>query len=262
MPESDSEDDQEYIPPAEDPSSASSDEEDGPDAKRARVISPKPEEDEAAKKLAREDAWKSFQASMSTESSTPLKNEPKRMIKVEKKHLFAGQEVVEIVEVEEDSTDAKKWPRWIPPDDEEGQNQDRTENAPITQSEHAQPETPELSERSVIQSVTVSIQESTPASTSSSVGKPAPRRPGPRKSKTTLASQPSSSKPKKISMLEKSAMDWRSHIGSQTGAELKDELEQNRRGGGYLEKVEFLDRVQERKEDVLEKNKGTKRRRT
>ena len=63
-------------------------------------------------------------------------------------------------------------------------------------------------------------------------------------------------------MLEKSSMDWRSHVGSNEDSGLKDELEANRRGGGYLEKVEFLERVQERKEEVLENNKSTKRRRT
>jgi hypothetical protein len=42
---------------------------------------------------------------------------------------------------------------------------------------------------------------------------------------------------------------------------MKDELEANRRGGGYLEKVEFLNRVDARKEDALEASKSTKRRR-
>ena len=41
----------------------------------------------------------------------------------------------------------------------------------------------------------------------------------------------------------------------------KDELEANRRSGGYLEKIEFLKRVDERKEEALEANKSNKRRR-
>lgn len=53
-------------------------------------------------------------------------------------------------------------------------------------------------------------------------------------------------------------MDWQSHINAEG---LKSELEANRRGGGYLEKVEFLQRVDERKEDALEANKKGKRRR-
>lgn len=54
-------------------------------------------------------------------------------------------------------------------------------------------------------------------------------------------------------------MDWRAHVDSQEVS--KDELEANRKGGGYLEKVEFLKRVEERKEDKLEANKSNKRRR-
>jgi Bucentaur or craniofacial development len=54
-------------------------------------------------------------------------------------------------------------------------------------------------------------------------------------------------------------MDWRAHIESQSG--VKDELEANRRGGGYLEKMDFLHRVEERREDVFEASKSSKRRR-
>ena len=41
---------------------------------------------------------------------------------------------------------------------------------------------------------------------------------------------------------------------------MKDELEANRRGGGYLEKQEFLQRVETRKDEVLEAAKGKRRR--
>ncbi|ESK96389.1 craniofacial development protein 1 [Moniliophthora roreri MCA 2997] len=235
MPSSDSEDDGNYIPPANDPESSSS-EDDEPDAKRARVTSPKPsEEDEAAKKLARETAWKNFKESVEGGNSTSEQNDqPKKTVKVEKRHLFAGEQVVEVVEVPEDSPDAKKWPRWVPP-----------EKQPQTTAESSDTHVP---------------QESP---VPSSLSKPPLKRPGPRKSKTNLSTLPSgsSSKPKKMTMLEKSAMDWRSHVSSEQDSGLSDELTANRRGGGYLEKVEFLERVNERKEDVLEQNKGAKRRR-
>ncbi|KAJ8087383.1 hypothetical protein PM082_006213 [Marasmius tenuissimus] len=243
---SDSEDDQEYIPPVEDPnSSSSSDDENEPDAKRTRP-NPNPE-DEAAKNVSRENAWKDFQASMTTETSKDEDTTPKRMVSVEKRYLFAGEEVVEVVQVAEDSAEAKKWPRWLP-SDESGQTAQSV---------------PEPPAEDVVHAITATIQETLPVQASSSAAaKPPPKRPGPRKSKIQLSATPSSSKPKKITMLEKSAMDWRSHVGSPGDSELKDELEANRRGGGYLEKVEFLERVQERKEEVLEHNKGTKRRRT
>lgn len=53
-------------------------------------------------------------------------------------------------------------------------------------------------------------------------------------------------------------MDWQKHISTDG---LTDELEANRRSGGYIEKVEFLQRVDERKEGSLEASKSNKRRR-
>jgi Bucentaur or craniofacial development len=55
-------------------------------------------------------------------------------------------------------------------------------------------------------------------------------------------------------------MDWNAHVNTQQDAAIKDELEANRRGGGYLEKVEFLKRVEERKDDALEASKSKRRR--
>jgi hypothetical protein len=56
-------------------------------------------------------------------------------------------------------------------------------------------------------------------------------------------------------------MDWSAHLNTQQDPAIKDELEANRRGGGYLEKVEFLKRVDERKEDVIDAHRSSKRRR-
>ncbi len=52
-------------------------------------------------------------------------------------------------------------------------------------------------------------------------------------------------------------MDWKAHTQN---PELQDELEANRRGGGYLEKVDFLQRVEDRREENLEAMKSRKRR--
>lgn len=126
----------------------------------------------------------------------------------------------DVVEVPEDSPDAKKWPLWQQP-----------------QPSSSSPPPP-----------------STPL--------PKPRPPGPRKPKTSLTAlpTPSSQKAKKLSTLDKSAMDWRAHLDSQQDSTLKHELEANRRGGGYLEKVEFLKRVEDRKEDALDAVKSRKHR--
>ena len=79
-------------------------------------------------------------------------------------------------------------------------------------------------------------------------------------------------------------MDWRAHVEAESrsassgsgyvaqeggdgrgaggggGAVMRDELEANRRGGGYLDKVDFLDRVGARREELFEKERSGKRR--
>jgi hypothetical protein len=47
-------------------------------------------------------------------------------------------------------------------------------------------------------------------------------------------------------------MDWKSHLDSSTN--VRDELEANRRSGGYLEKKEFLDRVGDRRAESWDKS--------
>ncbi|KAJ8509388.1 hypothetical protein ONZ45_g8430 [Pleurotus djamor] len=228
--ESDSETDDDYVPAQDQDSSSSEDEGVSvlPDASEALRPS---EEEKIAKKSAKDALWASFQASVASTSSAPSKPEgkPRIMVKVEKRYNFAGEDVVEVVEVEEDSTDARKWPLWTPQESDTA----------------AQASTPDIS------------ADSSPAPPPS---KPSAstKRPGPRKSKTLLTSGPP--KAKKLSTLEKSAMDWKAHVTS--GSELQDELEANRRAGGYLEKVDFLKRVEDRKEDVLEANRSAKRRKT
>lgn len=149
-------------------------------------------------------------------------------------------------EVPEDSDEAKKWPRWQPFSQE-------TPSSSASISEHSSAYLP------------LGSGTSSPASLSTATPNPPAvkptKKPGPRKSKITLASQSSTQKAKKLTTLDKSAMDWRSHVGRGETSDLKDELEANRRGGGYLEKVEFLQRVEDRKEDALEANKTGKRRR-
>ncbi|KAJ7669319.1 bucentaur or craniofacial development-domain-containing protein [Mycena polygramma] len=221
---SDSEDDSDFVPPVEEGGECSDSSDDEPELKRARTGSPKPtaEEDEASKK-ARELLWASFQASVDAPVNKP-EEESKIMVKIQKRYLYAGEYTVEVVEVPEGSAEAKKWPLWHPPEE-------------ATPSESQDP----------------------PAGPSTSVAAPPPKRPGPRKPKTSLANIPTQ-KARKLSTLDKSAMDWRAHVNAEP-PDMKDELDANRRGGGYLEKVEFLNRVDARKEDALEASKSTKRRR-
>lgn len=140
----------------------------------------------------------------------------------------------EVVEVPEDSEDAKKWPLWS----ESGASNQNTADGGDPASNSS-----------------ATLANSTTENSKSKAR-------GPRKSKLVLPSLPTSSQPKarKLTTLDKSSMDWKVHVNSD-GATTKDELEANRRSGGYLGKIEFLQRVNERKDNILEDNQAKKRRR-
>lgn len=148
----------------------------------------------------------------------------------------------EVKEVPENSEEAKKWPLWQP-SPAEGAGQGSLTASPPAQATAS----PDCGTSSASQ------LGSTPARSL--------KKPGPRKPKTKLGPIPAPPKAKKLTTLDKSAMDWKSHVSGVQDPVLKDELEANRRGGGYLEKVEFLQRVGERKDEAFEANKTAKRRR-
>ena len=162
----------------------------------------------------------------------------------------------QVVEVPEGSADAKKWPLWVPPKDSNTKDSEADSSAKL-------PIHP-LSEETTLQAAGPSTS-GTEASTSSTpeLHKPLAalgKRPGPRRPKTLLNAPVG--KAKKLSTLEKSSMDWKSHLQAETmaGTQLEGELEANRRGGGYLERVEFMERVGARREEIFEQGRSTKRR--
>jgi hypothetical protein len=161
----------------------------------------------------------------------------------------------EVVEVPEDSPEAKTWPLWKGPSSDLSQRPSDSLN-PVEASIEANTSEIDLCADSTTD---VQSQSKSPSFVVSKLG--LNKRPGPRKPKTTLAPLPTS-KPKKITTLDKSAMDWRAHIQTEQemGSSLKDELEAHRKAGGYLEKVEFLKRVDERKEENMDDLKSSKRR--
>ncbi|KAI0278031.1 bucentaur or craniofacial development-domain-containing protein [Russula aff. rugulosa BPL654] len=189
------------------------------------------------------------------------------MVKIVKRHRFAGEDVVEIVDVPEDSADAKKWPLW-------SHQKARTKQRSTRKWSRY---TDAIHRGTAIRTRTRSTAAVAAASASSSSSVPVPssaqaqplttKRPIRRKPKLQLAELPSaggSQKGKKLTTLEKSALDWKAHVDSSRTSgspELASELEANRRGGGYLEKVEFLQRVGDRKGQAFEANKDQKRRR-
>ncbi|KIL63530.1 hypothetical protein M378DRAFT_665629 [Amanita muscaria Koide BX008] len=166
------------------------------------------------------------------------------MIKVCKRYHFAGENVTEVVEVPEDSPDAKKWPVWQSLDEMEASAPEGPISPPSSENHP---------------------NSAPPTESPSNPPAPAPsgKRPGPRKTKTRLPELPgrSSTTAKKLTTLDKSVMDWKAHVQSSENEVLHDELEANRRGGGYLEKVEFLQRVDERKDAILDAANTSKRKR-
>ncbi|KAH6900853.1 bucentaur or craniofacial development-domain-containing protein [Coprinopsis sp. MPI-PUGE-AT-0042] len=228
---SDSEDDGDYVPPEGEDSSSDS------ETEKPTNATPEENRDNMGSKDMKK-IWESFEASISSASSSKSLEPGLKKVKVVKRYRFAGQEHQEVLEVPEGSEEARKWPAYQKTD---------LEGAP------------ELGSKAPVVSDPVAPQ---PEPTEHPGPKPQPvkRKPGPRKPKTALAPLPGASKAKKITTLEKSAMDWKAHLDSEKQTGVQDELEANRRGGGYLEKVEFLQRVEERKEDKLDAERSTKRR--
>ena len=154
----------------------------------------------------------------------------------------------EVKEVPADSDEAKKWPHWKPSDD--------ATNAPATSTSASVSHGPGPSGVSEGASAPSSAPAAVPISAKPVLAK----RAGPRKSKSKLGEIPKKEPVKRLTTLDKSAMDWRAHVEGESSSTIKDELEANRRGGGYLEKQEFLQRVEARKEDVLDATNGKRRR--
>ena len=166
-----------------------------------------------------------------------------------------------MADVPEDSQDAKKWPRWVNPEGHE--LTDLPSSSPKDATDTAASEVEKPQEDRSLQNICVDTTRSTSDPIPPSVPKPQPKRAGPRKSKITLAPLPGSGKAKKLTTLDKSAMDWKTHLQTESaaGSSVADELSANRKSGGYLEKVEFLKRVGERKDEALESLNSSKRRR-
>ncbi|KAF6757812.1 bucentaur or craniofacial development-domain-containing protein [Ephemerocybe angulata] len=234
-PEDDSEDDDEdYVPPKEENGSSSETEDESGTQGTIQEVETKAEKKDLSK------VWQDFQATVAGTSAKPIQRGDsghggeRTKVKVVKKFRFAGQEHEEVVEVFENSEDAKRWLRY----------QEPSTSTSLNPPDHQKPST----------------------STPTPAPLPPKRKPGPRKPKTTLAPLPSKSAPlKKLTTLEKSALDWAKHTSQPSSSDgvtpTAEELEAHRRGGGgYLDKVEFLNRVEERKESMLSsQGSGAKR---
>ncbi|KDR72560.1 hypothetical protein GALMADRAFT_228844 [Galerina marginata CBS 339.88] len=257
--DSEDDNDEDYVPPEKQDSDSEPSEAEGGNDGNGAI--PEATVDEETKKRTRDALWSSFQASLANPSKlTEAETSTNKMVKIERRYRFAGDEVVEVVEVPEDSQETKKWPLW--------KDSSVERKATFSTSSVSHSPVPMALAQDVKQSDAsrASSSNSTPTPSSSNIGpavvKPGTKRPGPRKPKTSLAPLPGPAKAKKLTTLDKSAMDWKSHLQAEqvAGSSIKDDLEANRRAGGYLEKLEFLKRVEDRKEENLDDMKSTKRR--
>ncbi|KAF9515135.1 hypothetical protein BS47DRAFT_1342295 [Hydnum rufescens UP504] len=152
-----------------------------------------------------------------------------------------------MMEVPEDSNDARVWvasqtanpPNVIASPMLSTSVPEACSHSPFHPSTSAQsPSSPALPIRSTpTTSTSVAISGITPKTTTT----------GPKKAGGLSALL--TSRPKKISALEKSRLDWNEHISSES-TDVKSELEANRRGGGFLAKMDFLGRVEGRRENI------------
>ncbi|KAF8734783.1 Bucentaur or craniofacial development, partial [Rhizoctonia solani] len=241
------EDDDDYVPGEQD---SDSDSETGREAKKPRT-----EEalDTKNNKLLPDDAardalWSSFLESTRAEPvgsniSTP-KSEAK-MVTIEKKYRFAGEDVIEKVVVAEDTPEAREWCKHQATDDR-GASSTTTPDISTPGSRNLTLSTSPLPP--------VELKDSKTEIPSSVKPKP------PTKPRKPLSGLAAAAKPKKLTTLDKSRLDWQSHLASATQEE-RDELERNRKAGGagYLEKVDFLARVDQRKDGVFEDSKRKRR---
>ncbi|KEP49491.1 bucentaur or craniofacial development protein [Rhizoctonia solani 123E] len=240
------EDDNDYVPGEKDSDSES---DTGPETKKPRTgdtpdaPATKPLADDAARNA----LWNSFLKSTqpeTTDSKIPTSKSDVQTITIERKYRFAGEDVIEKLAVAEDSPEAQGWCKQ----QFKGGQSTSSIVTPTVSSPDPGSSTPNTS--------SLHPPEMNPCTVNTLSTKPKLLP----KSRRSLSSLAAMGKPKKLTTLDKSRLDWQSHLVSTTQEE-RDELEQNRKAGGagYLEKVDFLARVGERRDNVFEDNKRKRR---
>ncbi|CAE6467870.1 unnamed protein product [Rhizoctonia solani] len=241
------EDDDDYVPGEQD---SGSDSETHRETKKLRT---EDNLDTTTKKTLLDDAarnalWRSFLESTQaevTDSNKPTPKSETKTITIEKKYRFAGEDVIEKVVVAEDSPEAQAWRKHQTTEDQ----CTKSTTTPSISTPGSGSSTPNAGQLPPIE--TKNQSTGVPP-----LAKPKP----PAKPRKSLSGLAAAAKPKKLTTLDKSRLDWQSHLASTTQEE-RDELEQNRKAGGagYLEKVDFLTRVNQRREGVFEDSKRKRR---
>ncbi|WVQ63001.1 uncharacterized protein L199_001150 [Kwoniella botswanensis] len=228
-------------------SSSTDDEDQDQDDKVNGKVDGKVDEIEERKRKAREE-FERMKAELSTFTNDTKGKESgqEELVEIKRARRFAGEIIYETVKLKKDD------PETIAFFSKQDQNRTTSESKEgTTNTSENQSDIPKDDHSSSIP--TQGQQKQSPITTSAPA--PAPRPKGPpirRKPRQSLEAMSAAlDKGKKMTTLEKSQMDWRSHTTSTTG--LSDELALNRKnGGGYLDKKDFLDRVGERRSDTFD----------
>ncbi|GJJ10648.1 hypothetical protein Clacol_004875 [Clathrus columnatus] len=232
---------------------------------------PSEEEERAQKEKTRQQLWESFQASLASPNplSTQQKQSLPRLVKVVKKYRFAGEDVIKVEDVPENSPEATKWPRWDPSTSQYTVNETSTPGTVDTPSplestsshvednvgSKASDVPPPRTTKKTRKSLDAMFASATASATASAMSKF-----NATTDESAILSKLLRVKGQKLTTLDKSAMDWREHVQSVDDVS-KDEIEKNRRSGGsYLSKVEFLQRVEERMENAAEEGRSKRKR--
>ncbi|CAE6349982.1 unnamed protein product [Rhizoctonia solani] len=233
------EDDKDYIPSE----NVDSESDAGPERKKPRT---EDTSDIPATKILADDAtrnalWDSFLESTKSEATNSNIVTEVQTIVIERKYRFAGEDVIEKVAVAEDSSEAQEWSKH----QSTGDQSTNSGATPIISTPGSESSTPKTSSL-----------ETNRTDTKTPPVKPKP----PTKPRRSLSNLAAAGKSKKLTTLDKSRLDWQSHLASSTQEE-RDDLERNRKAGGagYLEKVDFLARVGERRDTVFEDGKRKRR---
>ncbi|TYJ53536.1 hypothetical protein B9479_005805 [Cryptococcus floricola] len=214
----------------------SGDEEDGDEeeriAKKAKIEEKEKDEAEERRRKAREEFEK-----MKAEAAGPaeVRQAEEEMVEIKRPRRFAGETIFETVKLRASDPEAIAYFEKLKNGDEK----------PVLPAEESvtKPETP--------------LAETSASPVPAAPQAPKPKGPPRRKRQTLEQMSAALDKGKKMTTLEKSQMDWKSHTSSST--KMEDELAANRRSGGYLANRDFLDRVGERKSETYDQQ-GTRKR--
>ncbi|XAO26919.1 hypothetical protein I312_105760 [Cryptococcus bacillisporus CA1280] len=224
-------------------------------AKKAKLEEDAKNEAEERRRKAREE-FERMKAELSGAPTESVK-EMEELVEIKRPRRFAGETIYETVRLRASDPEAVAYFNRLAakPDHDEDKSDSATKQ-PLPQQETP---TPIPSAPSGQDKSTTDVKADVSVTTSVVVPSVATRPKGPPRRKRQTLEQMSAAldKGKKMTTLEKSQMDWKSHTSS--NASMEDELVANRRNGGFLEKKDFLDRVGERRAGAFNEQASTRR---